>query len=295
MAEVAYERQLKIQNILRENTYANIYYSLYGRYKNALTDIYFIHEPNYLSYKILNMAQENSYLETYHNLFKAYKDNITLHKGPFTLAWLAKYDDITKNSTILNKKDDVNLYFSIDTKQEYELYRIEQERADQLPIYHNELYNEMILTFYGLSGAYTIKYIFDSSQKGNYMGQYVPYILTFNGDFENPEFHFYIDGKEPKEPDLPKNLEALDVQRNRTVADLYDTIQYGEPSMLLDMPDYSLACPLKNYITDLNTGEKINYDNGLGTSMIIALKKQANKHDVAFLSSVMRSLGELDD
>jgi len=293
MAEVAYERQLKLKNILTESSYANLYYSLYGRYRDLLSDLYFINEPNYLSYDIVNFARDNSYLDTHLGLFESFNDGFTLHQGPITFAWSMQLDDITKTSTIFNKRSDLNLYFSIDTASNYEIYKVESTESG-VPEYHRELYYEMLITLYGLSNSYVIKYIFNTYKKGDYMGQQVPYILTFNGDFENPELHLYVDGVEPEILNEPSDLDSKEVQDARQESDLFNKIQYDNAIKLLDMPDYSAMCHLRNYLTDLNTEEKYNYDNAMNTKVLLALKKQATKHDVAFLSSVLRSLGELN-
>lgn len=293
LIEIAYDKQTQLSNILQESTYANIYYSLYNMYKNNLADLFFINEPNYLSYDIVNFANENSYLDTYLKLFESKNDSITFHDGPIIIAWSMKIEDLTKNSTIFNKKDSTFLYFSIDTQENQEIYKIEVD-SNGVPIYHNAPYNEMIITLYGVTTTYSIKYIFNGHKKGQYLGQQVPFILTFNGDFNNPDFHLYIDGVEPTALNEPSILDSADVIASRKESDLFNKIMYGNKSALIDMPDYSKRCPLRNFLVDYNTGEKYNYDNAMNTKVLLALKKQATKHDVAFLSSVLRSLGELN-
>ena len=104
----------------------------------------------------------------------------------------------------------------------------------------------------------------------------------------------YIDGEEPEILDAPSDEDSKEVQDNRQESDLFNKIVYGNESVLVDMPDYSRRCPLKNYFVDYETNEKYAYDNGMCVKTIMALKKQATKHDIAFLSSVLRSLGELN-
>ena len=41
--------------------------------------------------------------------------------------------------------------------------------------------------------------------------------------------------------------------------------------------------------------EAYGYDNALGTNILMTLKKQVNKHDVAFLSNLFKCLGESDN
>lgn len=295
MSEVAYERQLKLKNILKESTYATTYYSLMNRYGQDISDLYFLSKPNYLSYDIINFAQDNSYLTTYHDLFESKNDNFTFHKGPISIIWCSKLDDLSVESTLFNKKNNQHLYFSIDTKQNYEIYRIEQEKSDGTAIYHRALYNELVISIYGISDVYTIKYIFDETDKGLYIGQKLPYILSFNGDFENPIFKLYVDGKEPAEVDEPSGYEDVETQRARKESDLYGKIKYDEPSKLLDMPDYSVACKLHNYNYDYEKEEAYGYDNALGTNVLMTLKKQVDKYDVAFLSNLFKCLGESEN
>ena len=210
MAEVGYERQVKINDILRDSTYSTLYYSLLGRYGNQISDLYFIHEPNFLSYDIINFASEDSYLETYLHLYESYRDNITFHKGPFSLLWTMEIDDANVESTIFNKKSEANLYFSVDTQQNYEVFRIEKETPEAESIYHQALYNELVITLYGVSETYVIKYILDMADSGRYIGQQTPYILSFNGDFDAPAFQFFVDGFEPEEVDEPDATEPIE-------------------------------------------------------------------------------------
>ena len=291
--EVAFENQLEVESVLKECTYSNLYYSLYNKYGKELTDLYFFGSPNYLSYDLINFANDKSYLSNYLGLFESTNDSITFHDGPVILAWTMKINDTIKDSTVFNKKDMNYLYFSVDLEYNDELYKIESIDGYE-PFYNYSKYNELVITLYGDFGTYKIKYILDRFKMGNYTGRDLPYILTFNGDFVNPEFHLYIDGVEPKRVDEPLVDEDTEKQYNRQESDLYNKIIYGDLSVLVDMPDYSKRCPLKNYLLDYGTGEKYGYDNAMGTKVLLALKKQATKHDVAFLSSVLRSLGELN-
>ena len=74
---------------------------------------------------------------------------------------------------------------------------------------------------------------------------------------------------------------------------MYGKVIYGNPLQLANMPDYSNMCHLKNYLVNPNTGEKTSYDNALGNRVLMTLKKQCDKHDIAFISNVIGSLGEL--
>ena len=87
----------------------------------------------------------------------------------------------------------------------------------------------------------------------------------------------------------------VETQRARKESDLYGKIKYDEPSKLIDMPDYSAICRLHNYKYDYEKGEAYGYDNALGTNILMTLKKQVNKHDVAFLSNLFKCLGESDN
>ena len=294
MAEIAYSKQLKLNNILKESTYANLYYSLYNMYGSNLTDLFFLDTPNYLSYDILNFANDESFLRTYLDLYDSYEDRISLHDGPVIFAWSMKLNDLSKDSAIFNKKDTTYLYFSIDIQASEEVYKIETDNNGN-PVYLNAPYSELIVTIYGPSDTYTLKYVFNDKKKGDYIGQYLPYILTFNGDFEAPEFHLYIDGEEPEKYIAPDIMESKEVSEERKESDLYNKVIYdNNTSALSGMSDYSRRCSLRNYLVDFDTKEKYNYDNSTGTKVLMAVKKQATRNDIAFLSSILRSLGELN-
>ena len=291
--EVTFEKQIKLNKTLEESSYANIYYALFNKYKTNLSDLYFLSTPDFLSYQISNFTNEESYLDTYLGLYSANNDTISFHDGPVILAWNMKLDDIGKESTIFNKKEKDFLYFSVDLEHRDEIYKIETIEGQQ-SIDNYATYHELVIYFYGANDTYEIRYILDRFKIGKYVGSYLPYILTFNGDFNNPEFHLYIDGEEPEILDEPSDEDSKEVQDNRQESDLFNKIVYGNESVLVDMPDYSRRCPLKNYFVDYETNEKYAYDNGMCVKTIMALKKQATKHDIAFLSSVLRSLGELN-
>lgn len=310
MAEVAYRRQKEIESSLLDTSYSNLYYSLHTKFIGNISDLFFINQPKYLSYKLCNFCDENSWLETYNKLWISNKDNLTFHKGPITLLLNAKFDDLSVESTVINKKNDIDIYFSVDIKQNYEEYMT----------YHNEnnetaqqagLFSELVISMYSLSEVYEVRYVFDMLNAGQYTNQPIPYILTFNGDFTNPEIHFYVNGEEPELFVCPEKVEpSLDVQagvlpsdsdeekaRKREVVEetlkqrAYGKIIVPQPvTVLNDMPDNDYI-GLKNYNTYYDNEEKVQYDNALGISSIMTLKKQVNKHELAFLTNTFSTMG----
>lgn len=291
-AEVAYERELGVRDVLNDNIFANIYYTLYNKYGNLLSDLFFIEEPNYLAYNLTNFADSFSSLDTYLGLYSSENDHFTFHDGPVTFLWSTKLNDITTASTIINKRDNQNLYFSIDIVQNYEIFKIEKPDPLSPAVYDRALYNEMVITLYGSTGAYQIKYYFDNLHAGKYLGQAIPYVLTFNGSFTEPEFHLYVDGVEVKIYNAPTEYDSLEEQAERKESDLYGKCTYGNAINILNMPDYSNLCPLKNYLINSTSHEKTSYYNALGNKVLLSLKKEATKYDVAYLSSIVRSMGE---
>lgn len=314
MAEVAYKRQKALANHLREIGYASTYYSMSTKFKNEITDMFFIHEPDYLSYDLINFADERSKLTTFNKLWKANRDNISFHNGPCTLIVMAKLNDITKESTIINKKADVDLYFSMDIKQNIEPYLLYLGPGAQ-PTYQTAKYDELVITFYGLSDVYEMRYILDKNNIGNYINRTMPYVITFNGDFNNPDIHFYFDGVEPEIITNPTEIEpSLTEQAGITADDTEDEKQakldkaeedlkarlYGKmiipnsTDVLYKMPNNSYI-PVKNYLTNFNTGEIDRYENATGITEIMSLKRQVNKHELAFLTNTFTTLGEIED
>jgi hypothetical protein len=141
------------------------------------------------------------------------------------------------------------------------------------------------LTLYGLSKSCTIRYIFDEKHKGDFIGRLIPYIVSFNGKFDSDaEFHFYINGVEPElyeEPD-----------ENGKESDLYGKLIIEGKDALVGMPDHSSDCNLKNYLYNSVTEEKYYYYNALNTLVLMQIKKQATRYDVAFLNGLLNCLGE---
>ena len=291
--EVTYERQLDIIDSIKDSTYTNMYYNLYNKYGDQLSDLFFVGKPNYLAYDINNYANRESYLTTYLDLYESNKDGFTFHKGPVTMMWCTKLNDITTESTVFNKKDNTNLYFSVDIVQNYEIFKISKPTPESVAEYDRALYNEMVITLYGTSGSYTITYVFDELNKGKYLGRYTPYMLSFNGDFNNPDFHMFVDGEEPERYNAPTEFDSVEEQEARKESDLYGKVIYGNPLQLVNMPDYGDMCHLKNYVQNVENGQKVNYYNAKGNNIFLTLKKQVTKYDVAFLSNIMSSLGEI--
>lgn len=313
MAEVAYKRQKEIREALRNTAYASFYYSLYNKFRNDLGDVFFIHEPDYLSYDICNYTDTSSYLESYHKIWKANKDNISWHKGPSTLLVMAKLADINTPSTLINKKNERDLYFSMDIQKRTEPFMcyigangLEYETAE---------YNELVITFYSLEDVYEIRYVFDMRNVGQYINQTMPYAITFNGDFGNPQVRFYFNNEEPvefkkptvAEPTIEEQAHILptdsDWGKKQKLAAIEDALKsrlYGKViinnpvSVLEDMPDNSYI-PIKNYTKKYVTDEISNYENGIGVTNIITLKKQANRHELAFLCNSLITMGETED
>lgn len=311
MAEISYQREKNWLNILSNANYANLYYSLYTIFSTKLSDTFFIQEPNYLSYRICNLHDSSSFLDTYNKIWKSNKDNITFHDGPMTLLFMSKFDDLNKESTIFNKKGDVDLYFSFDIKQNSEPYLL-YKGANEEPLYQEGIFDELVVTLYGLSDVYEIRYVFDMSNMGMYTTQSMPYALSFNGDFANPDIHFYFNGKEPELYNKPTEIEpSLDELAGITDSDTDEektnkrakkeeelkTRLYGKiiinsnKSVLSDMPDWSYL-PLKNYLTNYETGKIEKYENATGITEIIMLKKQVSESELAMLSNSLISLEE---
>lgn len=311
MAEVSYQRGREWLNYLLNSNYANLYYSLLTTFSKDLSDTFFIYEPNFLSYNICNLQDDKSFLETYNKLWKSNKDNITLHNGPMTLMFMAKFEDLNKESTIINKKGDVDLYFSFDIKQNSEPYLLYNGPEDE-PTYQEAIFNELVITFYSLSDVYEIRYVFDMSNMGLYTNQSMPYALSFNGDFANPDIHFYFNGKEPELYNKPTEIESsLDelagieesdsdeekASKRAKKEEELKTRLYGkliinsEKSVLADMPDWSYL-PIKNYLTNYETGKIDKYENALGITELIMLKRQVSKNELALLSNSLITLEE---
>ncbi len=290
---VTHNKQIKLDNILRETTFTNTYYALHNMYRDTLKDLFFFGDPGFLSYQIINFANQNSYIENYLGLYNSYYDSISFNEGPIILAWNMKLEDISSEYNIFNKKKDEYLYFSVDLEINDELFKIDAIDGIETGR-HYAKYSELVITIYGPDDIYTIKYMLDRFQVGKYVGSYIPYILTFNGDLKNPEVHLYIDGVEPEQYNYPSESDSKEVQDERSESDLYNKIMYGEISNMIDLPDYARRCNLRNYLIDMDTNEKYNYTTAIVVNLLLTLKKQATRHDIAFLSSMLRSLGELN-
>lgn len=312
MAEVAYKRQKSIREALRNTAYASLYYSFYNKFRESLGDVFFIHEPDYLSYDICNYTDTNSYLESYHKIWQANKDNVTWHKGPTTLLILAKLADLNIPSTLINKKNDRDLYFSMDIQKRTEPFMCYMG-ANGLE-YATAEYNELVITFYGLDDIYEMRYVFDMRNTGQYINQPMPYAITFNGDFGSPDIHFYFNNEEPVifnkptvvEPTIEEQAHILPTdsewgikQKLAATEDLLKSRLYGKliinnpVNVLEDMPDNSYI-PMKNYVMNFLTNEVEKYESGAGITNIITLKKQANKHELAFLCNSLITMGETE-
>jgi hypothetical protein len=289
MAEVAYRREKDIRNTLRNNAYAGFYYSCYNKFRDVLGDVFFVHEPNYLSYDICNFTDSDSYLEAYYDTWQANKDSISWHNGPATLLLMAKLNDLTTESTVINKKNSSDLYFSIDVKKNTETYAKNSTTGE----FYTAEYNELVITFYGMSDIFEMRYIFDMNNVGQYVNQSMPYVISFNGDFTNPDIHFYFNCIEPTEWVITETsntnitTEALEELQSQ----MYGRIITSDKSTLSDMPDNSYV-PIKNYIMNYQTSQVEKYDNATGITNIITLKKQANKHELAFLCNSLITMNE---
>ena len=296
-----YQRQRQINAMLRNIIDSNIYYSLYNSYDGEISSMYFLQEPNYLSYDIINYADSSSWLDVSYGLWEANTDNITLHNGPCTVWFNAKLSDLDKESTIINKRNDSDLYISINVEKNEETYLITSDGVE-----HKAEFNELVFTFYGLTSVYKVKYILDMNNIGKYIGKYTPYAFTFNGDFTAPDLHVYIDEEEPEEFIIPTgeapieeqagiNDEMTDERKERLLTLKTEELKsrmYGkciipyDVTALVDMPDNSYI-PIKNYLMNYNTGKKESYDNALGIKSIVSLKRQANKYELALLNNIL--------
>lgn len=307
LPEVSYMYQSQLNRYIRNINYASIFYSFNTMFGNLLKDMFFIHEPNYITYNICNLANNESFLDTYYKLWSSSKDSITFHQGPVSLLFMAKFSDLNIESTIINKKSNTELYFSIDIKKNYEPYLLYSEPGNG-NVYQYALFNELVITFYGLSDIYEIKYIFDMANKGDYINQVMPYTLTFNGDFNYPDFHFYFNGKEPELYIPPTSVEdSLYVQagilesdsEEEKTAKLSKTEEilksrlYGKlivnsnKNILSNMPDYSYL-PLRNHLINYDSNQSYNYENALGITELLTIKKQVNKYELAFLNNILK-------
>ena len=57
------------------------------------------------------------------------------------------------------------------------------------------------------------------------------------------------------------------------------------------MPDWSYL-PIKNYLTNYETGKIDKYENALGITELIMLKRQVSKNELALLSNSLITLEE---
>lgn len=305
MAEIAYIREKREINTLRNVTFANMYYSLFAKFGEQISDMFFIHEPDYLAYDVVNFVNKNSYLSTYDKLWQSNRDYLTLNNGATSLIFVSKFDDLNTPSTVFNKKSETDFYFSVDIKKNTEpLLMYEKDGANT---YQSAEFSELVFTIYGLDDVIEVRYVFDMLNSGKYMNQHIPYIITFNGDLNNPEFHLYIDGVEPLPYTYPTKLSSsIEVQagnsdpnsqayqdvENKLKENLYGkVITIGSSNSLVNKPDFS-CIPLKNYQIDYITGEKYGYDNALNTTEIMSIKKQLTVGEVAFLNNVFSKLEE---
>ena len=305
MAEIAYIREKRDINTLRNVTFANMYYSLFAKYGAQISDMFFIHEPDYLSYDIVNFVNKNSYLSTYDKLWYSNRDYLTLNNGPTSLVFVSKFDDLNTPSTVFNKKSETDFYFSVDIKKNIEPLLMYEK--DGVTTYQTAEFNELVFTIYGLDDVIEQRYVFDMLNSGKYTNQHVPYIITFNGDLNNPEFHLYVDGIEPLPYEYPStisqtieeqagtsdvNSQAYKDVLDKLKSNLYGkVINLGSSNALVNKPDYSYI-PLKNYQIDYITGEKYGYENAINTTEIMAIKKQLALGEVAFLTNVFSKLEE---
>jgi hypothetical protein len=202
---------------------------------------------------------------------------------------MAKLNDLTTESTVINKKNSSDLYFSIDVKKNTETYAKNSTTGE----FYTAEYNELVITFYGMSDIFEMRYIFDMNNVGQYVNQSMPYVISFNGDFTNPDIHFYFNCIEPTEWVITETsntnitTEALEELQSQ----MYGRIITSDKSTLSDMPDNSYV-PIKNYIMNYQTSQVEKYDNATGITNIITLKKQANKHELAFLCNSLITMNE---
>lgn len=310
--EKVYEKEREISTNLKNISYSLLSYSLQTRLKNQIKDLFFFGNPNYLAYELINYVDSESYLDSKYKLWSANRDNITFNNGPTTFSVLAQLDDLSTPSTIVNKKNDMDLYFSLDVEQREEGFMIANDKitGENVPV--KALYNELVFTIYGYAGSYKIRYIFDEDNIGKYLGRPVLYTISFNGDIvENPVLHFYIDEEEPEEY-IPSNivepsieeqaaindsdseetrLSKIEKTTNKLKARLYNKVIYeGDISELIELPDNSYI-PIKNYNVNYNNNEKTDYHNSLGIKSIVSLKKQVDKYELALL---VNSLNRID-
>lgn len=310
MAEIAYIREKRQANTLRNVMFANLYYSLLTKLEGQITDLFFIHEPDYLSYDIVNFTNKDSFLSTYYSLWQSNKDFLSLNKGATSIIFVSKFDDLGKESTVFNKKNETDFYFSVDIKQNSEPYLLYNN--NNVSTYQSTNFSELVVTIYGLDDVIELRYVFDMVNSGNYVNQSNTYILTFNGDLNNPEFHFYVNGVEPLPYTYPTTLEdPVEKQAGVTTSDteeeraekirakedelkgrLYGKlITVGTSDSIKNKPDFS-NIPLKNYLVDYIKKEKYGYDNALGTTEIMTVKKQLSEGEVALITNVFSKLEE---
>lgn len=287
MAEVAYERELSIAETHRNTCFSNAYYSLYDRFDEDIADMYFLHEPKFLSYDVINYANGEGYLEVYNRLFESHNDTITFSSGAYTLLVTMKLADTTVESAILNKRSENQLYFSWELGKTDEVYKI---GSDKTRFYNN--YTTLNFKLFAGSSAYEVTYVLDPSDLGQYMTNYKTYALVFNGSLTNPSFQLFFDGKEIEKYDSPTEGESDEKIASRSVSDLYGKLLITEAD-LTKLYDYS-DLSLRNCLIDYNTGVKYNYDNSQQISSIIGVKRQANEHELAFLNAVLSTLALLD-
>ena len=228
-----------------------------------------------------------------------------MNNGPTSLVFVSKFDDLNTPSTVFNKKSETDFYFSVDIKKNMEPLLMYEK--DGVTTYQTAEFNELVFTIYGLNDVIEQRYVFDMLNSGKYTNQHVPYIITFNGDLNNPEFHLYVDGVEPLPYEYPStisqtieeqagtsdvNSQAYKDVLDKLKSNLYGkVINLGSSTALVNKPDYSYI-PLKNYQIDYITGEKYGYENAINTTEIMAIKKQLALGEVAFLTNVFSKLEE---
>jgi len=305
MLEQIYDKQQKFYSRMQNIEYALLNYSLHSQFGNDLSDLFFLGSPNYLAYDIVNFAKPDSFLKSKYKLWDSTNDNITFNNGPLSLFFVAQFNDIKEESAIFNKWDDTGVYFKISTESHQETY------IKTTSGYETATFYELVVTIMGTRNLYKIKYIFDESNVGNYVGRKVPYVLTFNGDItNNPELHLYVDGEEPEIFVVSEETEpSLTVQANITPEDseeeaeakLKETVDRlktrafgkviieGDATDLVGLPDRS-SISLKNYLYDYVEEEKVQYINGINTNIIGTIKRQANKYELALLNNTLKSM-----
>lgn len=302
--EGVYTKQLELQEHMQNIEYTLLYYSLYSLFGNDLSDLFFLGKPNFLSYNTINFAKDDSFLENKYDLWDSKNDRISFNDGPLVLFFTTQLNSIKEESTIFNKVGDEGVYFSIDTKICEEEYMRTNTGMEKATFY------ELVLTIYGQYDSYKIKYIFDEENIGKYTGQQIPYMVVFNEGADGPEVKLFIDGVEPEVFNVPEEIEEdLNTQAGVLASDSEETkarkiadatyqlksrafgkvIIDGDSSSLVDLPDNSMV-PLKNYMYDYIEGKRIQYSNGLNTNIIGALKRQANKHELALLNNILKNM-----